>query len=258
MKTNKDIYILGIETSCDETSVSVVKNGRVVLSNVISSQINIHKLYGGVVPEIASRKHTEIIKLIYFEALKEARINIDNINAIAVTYGPGLIGSLLVGLSFAKGLSISTNIPYIGINHIEGHIASNYISNKDLEPPFISLIVSGGHTNLVEVTDYNKFKIYGQTNDDACGEAYDKIARVLGFEYLQASTKEEFEAQLARFLMTGGNKSVIFECFTDPELESKACDVLEQLDPYEVQPHTPFKDLVPQRIKNVAKAVLGR
>ena len=180
---NKDIYILGIETSCDETAVSIVKNGRIVLSNIISSQIDIHKLYGGVVPEIASRNHILNIKPIYDEALFQSKIKLNNINAIAVTYGPGLIGSLLVGLSFAKGLSISSHIPFIGINHIEGHIASNYISNIDLKPPFISLIISGGHTNLVHVIDYNKFKIYGQTHDDACGEAYDKIARVLGFEY---------------------------------------------------------------------------
>ncbi|MBR4314567.1 MAG: tRNA (adenosine(37)-N6)-threonylcarbamoyltransferase complex transferase subunit TsaD [Lachnospiraceae bacterium] len=183
MKIKDDIYILGIESSCDETSVSVVKNGRDVLSNVISSQIDIHKLYGGVVPEIASRKHIENIDIIYKESLKQAKLSIEDISAIAVTYGPGLVGSLLVGLSFAKGLSISSKIPFIGINHIEGHIASNYISNSDLEPPFISLIVSGGHTNLVKVESYNSFKIYGKTHDDACGEAYDKIARVLGFEY---------------------------------------------------------------------------
>ena len=183
MKIKDDIYILGIESSCDETSVSVVKNGREVLSNVISSQIDIHKLYGGVVPEIASRKHIENIDIIYKESFKQAKLSIEDISAIAVTYGPGLVGSLLVGLSFAKGLSISSKIPFIGINHIEGHIASNYISNNDLEPPFISLIVSGGHTNLVKVESYNSFKIYGKTHDDACGEAYDKIARVLGFEY---------------------------------------------------------------------------
>ena len=183
MKNNKDIYILGIESSCDDTSVAVVKNGRDVLSNVISSQIDIHKVYGGVVPEIASRNHVNNINFIYNEAIKKSRIKIEDISAISVTYGPGLVGSLLVGLSFAKALSISTKIPFIGINHIEGHIASNYISNKDLEPPFIALIVSGGHTNLVEVKDYTSFIIHGKTHDDACGEAYDKIARVLGYEY---------------------------------------------------------------------------
>ena len=183
MKTKKDILILGIESSCDETSVSVVKNGREVLSNATNSQIDIHKLYGGVVPEIASRNHIINIDYVYKKALNDANVSINDMNAIAVTYGPGLIGSLLVGLSFAKGLSIATKIPFLGINHIEGHIASNYITNHNLQPPFIALIVSGGHTNLVHVKSYNSFKIYGSTHDDACGEAYDKIARVLGFEY---------------------------------------------------------------------------
>lgn len=183
MNNKKDILILGIESSCDETSVSVVKNGREVLSNIISSQIDIHKIYGGVVPEIASRKHVENINVVFDEAIKKANINLSDIDAITVTCGPGLIGALLVGLSFAKGLSIALDKPYIGINHIEGHIASNYISNLNLEPPFIALIVSGGHTNLVKVNSYKEFKIYGKTQDDACGEAYDKIARVLGFEY---------------------------------------------------------------------------
>ena len=183
MKTKKDILILGIESSCDETSVSVVKNGREVLSNATNSQIDIHKLYGGVVPEIASRNHIINIDYVYKKALNDANVSINDMSAIAVTYGPGLIGSLLVGLSFAKGLSIATKIPFLGINHIEGHIASNYITNQNLQPPFIALIVSGGHTNLVHVKSYNSFKIYGSTHDDACGEAYDKIARVLGFEY---------------------------------------------------------------------------
>lgn len=183
MKIRKDILVLGIESSCDETSISVVKNGRFVLSNIISSQIDIHKTYGGVVPEIASRKHIENIHIVYKEALRKAKVRIEDIDAIAVTYGPGLVGSLLVGLSFAKALSISSKIPLIGINHIEGHIASNYISNPNLEPPFVALIVSGGHTNLVKVKDYCSFKIYGRTHDDACGEAYDKVARVLGFDY---------------------------------------------------------------------------
>ena len=179
----KDIIILGIETSCDDTSVSIVKNGREVLSNVISSQIDIHKIYGGVVPEIASRKHTDNISIVYNEAIKESKIDVNDIDCIAVTYGPGLIGSLLVGLSFAKGLSISLNKPFIGINHIEGHISSNYITNKELEPPFLCLIVSGGHTNLVLVEDYCKYKIYGKTHDDACGECFDKVARTLGLDY---------------------------------------------------------------------------
>ena len=178
-----DVYIIGIETSCDETSVAIVKNGREVLSNVISSQIDIHKIYGGVVPEIASRKHIENIKYVLDEALKNSNINLDKIDIIAVTYGPGLVGALLVGLSFAKALSISINKPYIGINHIEGHIASNYITHKDLKPPFINLIISGGHTNLIVVEDYNKYIEYGKTHDDAVGECFDKIARTLGFPY---------------------------------------------------------------------------
>ena len=179
----KDITILGIETSCDDTSVSLVKNGREVLSNVISSQIDIHKIYGGVVPEIASRKHTDNISIVYNEALKQANVDINDVDCIAVTYGPGLIGSLLVGLSFAKALSIALNKPFIAINHIEGHICSNYISNKELKPPFLCLIVSGGHTYLVVVEDYCKYKIYGKTHDDACGECFDKVARTLGLDY---------------------------------------------------------------------------
>lgn len=179
----KSNLIIGIETSCDETSAAIVRNGREVLSNVISSQIDIHKIYGGVVPEIASRKHIENIKYVVDEAIKQSKVNIDDIDLIAVTFGPGLVGSLLVGLSFAKALSISMNKPYIGINHIEGHIASNYISHKDLKPPFINLIISGGHTNLIVVEDYNKYKEYGKTHDDAVGECFDKIARTLGFPY---------------------------------------------------------------------------
>ena len=183
MNDMKDIFILGIETSCDETSISVVKNGRDVISNIISSQIDIHKLYGGVGPEIASRKHIEKIQYVYEEAIKKSDIKMEDVAAIAVTYGPGLVGALLVGLSFAKGLSMSYEKPFIGINHIEGHICSNYISSKELEPPFIALIVSGGHTNLVHVIDYYHYKIYGRTMDDAVGECFDKIARNLGFEY---------------------------------------------------------------------------
>ena len=179
----KDVYILGIESSCDETSMSIVKNGREVLSNVISSQIDIHKLYGGVVPEIASRKHIENINIVYDECFKKAKIKLNKIDAISVTYGPGLVGALLVGLSYAKALSLSNGKKLIGINHIEGHIAANYISNYNLKPPFLALIVSGGHTNLVLVEDYLKFKIYGSTHDDAVGESFDKIARTLGLEY---------------------------------------------------------------------------
>ena len=179
----KDIIILGIETSCDETSVAIVKNGREVLSNIINSQIDIHEKYGGVVPEIASRCHIEVINMIYKEALKEANITLDQIDAISCTYGPGLVGALLVGVSYAKALSYASNKKLVGVNHIEGHIAANYITNKDLKPPFICLIISGGHTHLVYVEDYTKFKIIGKTRDDAIGEAFDKVARVVGLGY---------------------------------------------------------------------------
>ncbi len=179
----KDILILGIETSCDETSVAVVKNGREVLSNVISSQIEIHKLYGGVVPEIASRNHVKNIDLVYKEALLKADVKIEDIDAIAVTYGAGLIGALIVGVSFAKALAYSTKKPLIAVSHIEGHIAANYICHKDLEPPFLCLIVSGGHTALVEMQDYLNHKLLASTTDDAIGEAFDKVARECGLSY---------------------------------------------------------------------------
>ena len=179
----KDILIMGIESSCDETSVSIVKNGREVLSNCINSQIKIHEEYGGVVPEIASRCHTEVINGIMKEALKEAKVTLDDIDAIAVTQGPGLVGALLVGVSYAKGLSYVTKKPLIAVNHIEGHIAGNYLTHNELKPPFLCLIVSGGHTHLVKVEDYTKFEILGKTRDDAIGEAFDKVARVVGLGY---------------------------------------------------------------------------
>ena len=179
----KDIYILGIETSCDETSASIVKNGREVLSNIISSQIDLHKEYGGVVPEIASRKHVELIIPVINEAIKSSGIKKEMISAVGVTFGPGLIGALLVGLSAAKAMSYALNVPLVGVHHIEGHIAANFIEHKSLEPPFISLVVSGGHSHIIECTDYGEFKIHGRTRDDAVGEAYDKIARTLGLGY---------------------------------------------------------------------------
>lgn len=179
----KDIIILGIESSCDETSVAVVKNGREVLSNVINTQISIHELYGGVVPEIASRNHVENISPVMKEALKEANIEIDDVDGIACTYGPGLVGALLVGVSYAKALSYAANKPLIGVNHIQGHIAANYITYKDLKPPFLTLLISGGNTQLVLVKDYTEFEILGKTRDDAVGEAFDKIARVIGLGY---------------------------------------------------------------------------
>lgn len=184
MDTNKeDILILAIESSCDETAASVVKNGREVLSNVISSQIALHTLYGGVVPEIASRKHIEKINQVIEEALKEAGVTLQDISAIAVTYGPGLVGALLVGVSAAKAISFATGIPLIGVHHIEGHISANYIENKELEPPFICLVASGGHSHLVVVKDYGEYEIIGRTRDDAAGEAFDKVARAIGLGY---------------------------------------------------------------------------
>ena len=183
MSETKDVLILAIESSCDETAAAVVKNGREVLSNVISSQIEIHKLYGGVVPEIASRKHIEKINQVIEEALEEAEVTLDDIDAIGVTYGPGLVGALLVGVAEAKAIAYAKNIPLVGVHHIEGHISANYIENKELEPPFACLVVSGGHTHLVRVKDYGEYEILGRTRDDAAGEAYDKVARAIGLGY---------------------------------------------------------------------------
>ncbi len=179
----EDVFILAIESSCDETAAAVVKNGREVLSNVISSQIALHTLYGGVVPEIASRKHIEKINQVIDEALKEAQMTFDDITAIAVTYGPGLVGSLLVGVAAAKAIAYAKNKPLIGVHHIEGHISANFIEHKDLEPPFGCLVVSGGHTHLIEVMDYGKYELIGRTRDDAAGEAFDKVARAIGLGY---------------------------------------------------------------------------
>lgn len=179
----KDIYILGIESSCDETAASVVKNGREVLSNVISSQIDLHTLYGGVVPEIASRKHIERINQVIEEALTTAHMTLDDLDAIGVTYGPGLVGALLVGVAEAKAISYAKKLPLVGVHHIEGHISANYIENPDLELPFVCLVVSGGHTHLVVVRDYGKYEILGRTRDDAAGEAFDKVARAIGLGY---------------------------------------------------------------------------
>ncbi len=179
----KDIITLGIESSCDETSVAVVKNGREVLSNVINSQIEIHKRFGGVVPEIASRNHVEAISNVTKEALEKAGIGWNDIDLIACTYGPGLVGALLVGVSYAKGLSYALKKPLIGTNHIEGHIAANYISHPELKPPFLCMVISGGHTHLIHIKDYNQFEILGKTRDDAIGEAFDKVARVIGLGY---------------------------------------------------------------------------
>lgn len=179
----KDVYILAIESSCDETAAAVVKNAREVLSNVIYSQIDLHTVYGGVVPEIASRKHIEKVNQVIQSALDEAGVTLSDITAIAVTYGPGLVGALLVGVSVAKAISFATGIPLIGVHHIEGHICANYIENKDLEPGFACLVVSGGHSHLVNVKDYGEYEILGRTRDDAAGEAFDKVARAIGLGY---------------------------------------------------------------------------
>ena len=179
----KDTFILAIESSCDETAASVVKNGRTILSNVISSQIALHTLYGGVVPEIASRKHIEKINQVIEEALSEANVTLDDLDAIGVTYGPGLVGALLVGVAEAKAIAYAKKLPLVGVHHIEGHVSANYIEHPDLEPPFLCLIVSGGHTHLVIVKDYGEFEILGRTRDDAAGEAFDKVARAIGLGY---------------------------------------------------------------------------
>ncbi len=180
---DKNINILAIETSCDETAAAVVVNGRDVLSNVISSQIDTHTKFGGVVPEVASRKHIEVISIVVEQALEEAKMTLKDIDAVAVTYGPGLVGALLVGVQYAKGLAYAIKKPLIGVNHIEGHISANFIEHKDLEPPFVCLVVSGGHTFIVHMKDYGEFEVLGQTRDDAAGEAFDKVARAIGLGY---------------------------------------------------------------------------
>lgn len=179
----EDVLILAIESSCDETAAAVVKNGREVLSNVINTQIAIHTEYGGVVPEIASRKHIENINPVIKKALTDAGVTLDDIDAIGVTYGPGLVGALLVGVAEAKAIAFAKNKPLVGVHHIEGHISANYVENKELEPPFVALVVSGGHTHLVKVNDYGEYEITGRTRDDAAGEAFDKVARAIGLGY---------------------------------------------------------------------------
>lgn len=179
----KDINILAIESSCDETAAAVVRNGREILSNVIYSQIDLHTLYGGVVPEIASRKHIDKINQVVAKAVADSGMELKDLDAVAVTYGPGLVGPLLVGVSFAKAFAYGAGLPIVGVHHIEGHICANYIANKDLKPPFMCLIVSGGHTHLVKVEDYGQYEILGRTEDDAAGEAFDKVARAIGLGY---------------------------------------------------------------------------
>lgn len=183
IEEKKDLLVLGIESSCDETAASVVRGGREVLSNVISSQIALHTLYGGVVPELASRKHIENIDTVLRQALQEADVTLDQIDAIAVTYGPGLVGALLVGVAEAKAIAFAADKPLVGVNHIEGHVCANLIAHPELEPPFLCLIVSGGHTHLAYMKDYGRFEILGRTRDDAAGEAFDKVARAIGLGY---------------------------------------------------------------------------
>ncbi len=195
LEGKEDVTILAIESSCDETAAAVVKNGRTVLSNVISSQIELHKLYGGVVPEIASRKHIEKINQVIEEALSQAKMQLKDVDAVAVTYGPGLVGALLVGVAEAKAISYAAKKPLLGIHHIEGHISANYIENPDLEPPFLCLVVSGGHTHLVKVNDYGVYEILGRTRDDAAGEAFDKVARAIGLGYPGGPKIEQLSKQ---------------------------------------------------------------
>ena len=179
----RDVLVLAIETSCDETAAAVVKNGREILSNTIYTQIKLHTVFGGVVPEIASRKHIEKINPVIETALQEAGVTLDEIDAIAVTYGPGLVGALLVGVAEAKAIAYATKKPLIGVHHIEGHISANYIEHKELEPPFLCMVASGGHSHLVMVKDYGEYEIIGRTRDDAAGEAFDKVARAIGLGY---------------------------------------------------------------------------
>lgn len=179
----EDTIILAIESSCDETAVAVIKNGHEILSNVVSTQIAIHRRYGGVVPEIASRKHLELINVVVQEALEQAKLTLDDITHIAATYGPGLVGALLVGVATAKALAFAANKPLIGVHHIEGHICANFLVNQELQFPLVCLVVSGGHTNIIKITDHGQYLLLGQTKDDAAGEAYDKIARSIGLPY---------------------------------------------------------------------------
>jgi len=202
LKDKKDILVLGIESSCDETSISIVKNGREILSNIVASQIDIHKLFGGVVPEVASRNHITAINNCLTLCLTEAKLKLEDIDLIAVTYGAGLIGALMVGVNFAKALAYSLNKPLIKVDHIKGHISANYLCFNELKPPFLCLLVSGAHTELIKVEDYNKFELIGYSLDDACGECFDKVARVLNLEYPGGPKIEK--------LAQNGVKNIIF------------------------------------------------
>lgn len=236
--SEKDIYILGIESSCDETAAAVVKNGREVLSNVISTQIPIHRKFGGVVPEIASRKHIERIMPVIDKALADAHITMEQVTAVAATYGPGLVGALLVGLSAAKALAFATDKPFIGVNHLEGHVFANFLSGEELVPPFLALVVSGGHTSLLIVEDYNTFKLLGQTRDDAAGEAFDKIARVMGLPYPGGP-------EIEKLASTGNAHAIAFpkpmlpgtDDFSFSGLKSAVINYLHGLDQKGIEPN---------------------
>lgn len=228
----KDIIVLGIESSCDETSAAVVKNGREILSNVISSQVDLHQKYGGVVPEIASRKHVELIMPVVHQAMEEAGLSLDKVDVIGVTYGPGLVGALLVGLTAAKALAFTLDKPLVGVHHIEGHIAANYLDHVELEPPFVCLVASGGHSHIVHVQDYNRFEILGQTRDDAAGEAFDKIARAIGLGYpggplidKAAKSGNSKAIQLPRVRFEGGSLDFSFS-----GLKTATLNYLNQLE----------------------------
>ncbi len=234
----KTVTILGIESSCDETAAAVVQNGRQVLSNVVSSQILVHRKFGGVVPEIASRKHIEHVLPVIDKALQEAQVSLQDLDAIAVTYGPGLVGALLVGLSAAKGLALGTGKPLIGVNHLEGHVFANFLADPDLQPPFLALVVSGGHTSLLVVKDYNTFHLLGQTRDDAAGEAFDKIARFMGLPYPGGP-------EIERLALVGDPQAIAFprarlqdtNDFSFSGLKSAVINYMHQLE----QNKTPYK-----------------
>lgn len=228
----KDILVLGIESSCDETAASVVRNGREVLSNVISSQVPTHTLYGGVVPELASRMHIEAINPVIRQALAEAGCTLDDIDAIGVTYGPGLVGALLVGVAEAKALAFAAHKPLVGVNHMEGHVCAALIEHPDLEPPFLCLIVSGGHTHLAEMKDYGDFRILGQTRDDAAGEAFDKVARAIGLGYPGGPKIEKAarEGNPEAFHFPRGKVGESIYDFTFSGLKSAVLNTLNQME----------------------------
>ena len=220
LQTKDHVRILALETSCDETAAAIIENGRTIVSNIVFSQIDLHALYGGVVPEIASRAHVEACDRVIDEALRAANMRLQDVDALAVTYGPGLVGALLTGVSCMKGLSYAANKPLIPVNHIEGHVSANYISNPDLKPPFLCLVVSGGHSHIVRVNDYGDYTLLGQTMDDAAGEAFDKAARVLTLPY-PGGPRIDAAASAA------GYQTAIYNTYWNPRTESHLLDTLD-------------------------------